>query len=190
MTKSAAEASSRSNSRTSFEAESAVPRTLSRSEEDEHRQVLRDVMEAMRHRRGHEDDRAGDDVAYLLADCDLPRAGHDVVDLVFGVRLLEIRLAGCEDVQADAQIGDGQKLEIGAGRRRAPGGEIGKLECVHRRRAYQPGNHPREQDVACPRCRAPADTSPQRSSLLSWPSPRAARRRTPARREPRSRRPV
>ena len=46
-----------------------------------------------------------------------PAPGDDVVDLVLAVRPLEIRLAGRQDVQADAQVRDGDELEVGS-----PGG--------------------------------------------------------------------
>ena len=77
-------------------------RALGGSERDEQRQVLGDVVEAVRDAGRHEHDRAGPDVADLVADRDPAAAGDDVVDLVLGVRLLEVRLAGREDVEPDA----------------------------------------------------------------------------------------
>ena len=51
----------------------------------------------MRDAGSDEHDRAGSHVANLVADADLPGPGDDVVDLVLGVRPLEIRLEQTAD---------------------------------------------------------------------------------------------
>jgi hypothetical protein len=86
----------------------------------------------MRDPGGDEHDRSGLDVADLVADGDPAASRHDVVDLVLGVRRLEIRLARREDVQPDAQVGDAQELQVGFAARRALGDEIGLLEALVR----------------------------------------------------------
>jgi hypothetical protein len=47
------------------------------------------------------------------------------------VWLLEIRLAGPEDVQPDAEIGRGDELQVRSARRLAFRGHLGKLEGIH-----------------------------------------------------------
>ena len=78
-----------------------------------------------------EDDRARPDGAVLVADRDPAAAGDHVVDLVLGVRLLEVRLAGRQHVQPDRQVRDRDELEVGSPGRGLPGDEIGELEGIH-----------------------------------------------------------
>src|SRR4029078_4615305 len=87
-------------------------RPLRRTERDEEGQVLGDVVELVRDRRRDEHDRAGTNVADAVADGVLAATGHDVIDLVLGVRLLEVRLADREDVQPDAQVRNRDELEV------------------------------------------------------------------------------
>ena len=87
-----------------------------------------------------EHDRAGPDVADLVADGDPAATGDDVVDLVLGVGLLEVRLAGREDVQPDAQVRDRDELEVRAAAGLASGGEVGELEGIHRPERSSAGN--------------------------------------------------
>src|SRR5438093_605 len=103
----------------------------------------------------------------LVAHRDLAAPRDHVVDLVLGVRLLTIGLAGAEDVQADRQVGDRDELEVGPTARVAPGDEIGELEGVHARHRTepQPGG-----DRRIPRC------DPSRSSAQPSSSRPAARR--------------
>ena len=63
-------------------------------------------MEAVRDGGRDEHDRARPDGADLVADGHPATARDHVVDLVLGVRLLPIRLAGREHVEPHAQVRD------------------------------------------------------------------------------------
>ena len=75
----------------------------------------------------------GPDVPDLVADGDPAAAADHVVDLVLGVRLLEVRLARREDVQPDAQVRNREELEVGTAAGRAAGGDVGELVGLHHR---------------------------------------------------------
>jgi hypothetical protein len=68
----------------------------------------------VRHPRGHENDGPRSYVADVVADRDPTGPGDDVIHLVLGMGLLEIRLADRQDIQADAQVRDRNELEIGS----------------------------------------------------------------------------
>jgi hypothetical protein len=76
-------------------------RVFGRTEHDEEDQLLLDVAESMHDVRADEHDRAGLHRALIAADVDPASTGDDVVDLVFGVRLLGIDAADGKDVDAD-----------------------------------------------------------------------------------------
>src|SRR5712691_1796170 len=86
----------------------------------------------MRDRRCDEHDRSGLDLAGVVSDRHPTAAGDHVVGLVFGVRTLEVRLAGREDVQPDAEIGGADELEVWVAGRLASGEQIGQVERIHR----------------------------------------------------------
>ncbi|MEA2519555.1 MAG: hypothetical protein QOF49_1635 [Chloroflexota bacterium] len=87
----------------------------------------------MGHRGGDEDDRAGLDVADLVADGDPAAARDHVVRLVLAVRLLKVRLARRQDIQAQAQVRDAQELEVRNAGRLPPNDQISELVGLHRR---------------------------------------------------------
>ena len=89
----------------------------------------------------------GSYVPDLVADGDPAAAAEDVVDLVLGVRLLQIGLARREDVQPDAQVGNGEELEVGTTARRTAGGDIGELMRFHVPSVAGVGNHSAAADV-------------------------------------------
>src|SRR5438552_17737412 len=77
------------------------------------------------------DDRAGPHVANFVTDADLPGTGDDVIDLVLGVRLLEIRLTRGQDVEPDADVGNRDELQLGRSGCGPPCRDIGALVSVH-----------------------------------------------------------
>jgi hypothetical protein len=78
-----------------------------------------------------EHDRAGANVANLVTDADLPGPGDDVVDLVLGVRPLEIRLAGAEDIEPDAQVRDRDEFQVRRSRRGTACDDVIEFVSVH-----------------------------------------------------------
>jgi hypothetical protein len=88
-------------------------------------------VEAVRNVRGHEHDGPGADVAGLVADRDSTSPRNDVIDLVFAVWLLEIRLADRQDVQPDAQIRDRDELEVGSSGVVPASNEVGEFVSVN-----------------------------------------------------------
>ena len=138
----------------------------------------------MRDACGDEDDGAGLDVPDLVTDGDPAAAADDVVDLVLGVRLLEVRLAGREDVQPDAQVGDRDELEVGPAGRRAAGVDVGELVGIHRRSVAAAGN----RRSGCRRTMN-SDDPPSLHALASrwspsWPSGARPRKRSASPRRP------
>jgi glucose/arabinose dehydrogenase len=78
-----------------------------------------------------EDDRAGPDVADLVADRDPAGPRDDVVGLVLGVRGLRIGLAGSQDIDPDAQVGDRDEFEVWGAGGLAASLDVSELVGVH-----------------------------------------------------------
>jgi hypothetical protein len=94
-----------------------------------------------------EHDRALSDVPDLVADRDPAAPADDVVDLVLGVRLLQVRLPRREHVEPDAEVGDGDEFEVGPARGLSLSDDVGELVGVHRRSVSAAGNRPRTRSV-------------------------------------------
>jgi hypothetical protein len=85
---------------------------LGRREEDENFQFFLNVKEAMLALSLDEDDGAGPNVSGFRADLHASAAAHDIVKLVFAVRLLRISCAGGENVDTGAHRGNTKKFEV------------------------------------------------------------------------------
>jgi hypothetical protein len=97
-----------------------------RSEDDQNRQILLDVVEPVLDLFGHKDGRASLDREMLVSDLHLGLAGDDVVDLVLDVRRLAIHAASREQVQPRAHGGHLEELVVRSAGRRMPGQRLRK----------------------------------------------------------------
>ena len=87
-------------------------RDVGRRPEHEHAELVLDVMEAVLHARGDEDQAPGFHRPILIRDPYLAPAADHVVDLVLAVRLLPVGRAGGPDRQADTQLAGREKIDV------------------------------------------------------------------------------
>src|SRR5262249_60836650 len=108
---------------------------VGRREEDERRQVLRDVVEAVLGLGRDVDDGAGLDRMVLVVHGERGAAGDDVVDLVLLVGPLLVDGALLERVHAEAQALDPEELAPLLARLRLVRDELRKTDGLRRRLA-------------------------------------------------------
>src|SRR6266542_2546035 len=82
-------------------------------EEDQDHQLLGDAVKAMFVAGFDEHHATGRDIAALAGDLDCATAARNVVDLVFGVRLLWVDAAGRQHIQPGAERRHAQKFQVG-----------------------------------------------------------------------------